>query len=83
MAGIQDIRKTMKIELIDDWKRVAPKLWSVRWALLSAIASSMQAGFEFYATGQAPWVSITAAVLSFASAISRIIAQPKVFDGNQ
>jgi membrane protein YdbS with pleckstrin-like domain len=73
----------IRLELIDDWKRVAPKLWSVRWALVSAVISSGQAGFEFYVTGQAPWVSITAAVLSFASAISRIIAQPKVFDGSQ
>lgn len=73
----------IELELIDDWKRVTLKLWSVRWSLLSALTTSAQAAFEFYVTGQAPWVSITAAVLSFASAISRIIAQPKVFNADQ
>ena len=70
----------MKFQLIDDWKRVAPKLYSVRFALIAAICAAAQAGFEYFLAGQKPWAAIAAFLFSAASAVSRVIAQPGLLD---
>lgn len=70
----------MKFQLIDDWKRVAPKLYSVRFALVAAICAAAQAGFEYFLAGQKPWAAIAAFLFSAASAVSRVIAQPGLLD---
>lgn len=70
----------MKFQMIDDWKRVAPKLYSVRFALIAAVCAAAQAGFEYFLAGQKPWAAIAAFGFSAASAVSRVIAQPGLLD---
>ena len=69
------------MQLIDDWKRKFPKLWSVRLSILAALASSIEVAFNFYATGQAPVLVIAAALISLGAAAARIISQPGLIDG--
>lgn len=66
------------MQFIDDWKKTFPKLWSVRLALLSALASSIETGMNLYATGTAPPLVVAACLVSVGAAIARIIAQPAV-----
>lgn len=63
---------------IDDWKRQFPKLWSVRLALLAAVLSAFEVGFNLYATGSAPLIALSAMLVSLGSAIARVVAQPSV-----
>lgn len=69
------------MQLIDDWKRQFPKLWSVRLSILAALASSIEVAFNFYATGKAPVLVIAAAMISLGAAIARIVSQPGLIDG--
>jgi len=66
------------MEFIDDWKKQFPKLWSVRFALGSAVAAACQVAFDLYSTGTAPKFAIAAAFGSLCAAGSRIILQPSV-----
>jgi len=66
------------MKLIDDWKRLAPKLWSVRLSLLSAFAAAVDASMEAYATGNIKIVVIAVAATSLAASVARIVAQPSV-----
>lgn len=66
------------MNLIEDWKTQFPKLWSVRLTLLAALASSIEAGVNLYATGTAPILVIAAILTSLGAALARIVAQPKV-----
>lgn len=66
------------MKLIDDWMRLAPRLWSVRLSLLSALAAAIDAGMESYATGNVRIVVICVAATSLAASVARIVAQPSV-----
>jgi membrane protein YdbS with pleckstrin-like domain len=70
--------EAMKLTLIEDAGRVWHKLWSVRLALVTALLSAAQAGWDAYTTGNSPimaWVTFAIAVLT---AVSRLVAQPSV-----
>lgn len=66
------------MKLIDDWRKQFPKLWSVRFALLAALASGIETGMNLYATGTAPILVIATGLSSIGAAIARIVAQPSV-----
>lgn len=66
--------------LIEDWKKIAPKLWSIRLSLLAAVMSSAQAGVEYFISGQRPVIAIITGLVALAAAVSRLIAQPGVLD---
>lgn len=66
--------------LIDDWKKKFPKLWSVRFSFLAALASAAEVAINMYATGTAPKLVIAAGLGSLCAAFSRIILQPSVTD---
>jgi hypothetical protein len=68
------------MQLINDWKRKFPRLWSVRLALLAAVMSSLEVGMNVYINGQPPMFATLAVVISMGSAISRVIAQPSLAD---
>jgi len=70
----------MEIQLIDEAKKLFPKLWSVRLSLLAGLISSAEAGVDTYLTGKAPLVAIAAALVAFAAAFARIVAQPALQD---
>lgn len=66
------------MEFIDDWKKQFPKLWSVRFSFLAALAAAAQVAFDLYSTGTAPKFAIAAGIGSLCAAFSRIILQPSV-----
>lgn len=67
----------MTFQLIEDWKKKAPRLWSVRLSIVAALASGVEAGISL-ALDQRPWAAIVAGLVSVGAAISRLIAQPKL-----
>lgn len=64
------------MQLIDNWKALWSKLWSVRLALLAALFSAVEVGFSVYLTGKAPVLVLAACAISFGAAVARIVAQP-------
>lgn len=70
------------MNLIADWRRKFPKLWSVRFALLAAVLSGVEVALplfqDFIPRGPFAVLSLVAAV---AAAVARIVAQPALTDG--
>jgi hypothetical protein len=66
------------VKFIDDARAQFPKLWSVRFALLAAIASAVESGMHLYASGTAPILVVAAGLTSLGAAIARVVAQPSV-----
>ena len=66
------------MKFIDDWRAQFPKLWSVRFTLLAALASAIETGMHLYATGTAPLLVVAAGMASLGAAVARIVAQPSV-----
>jgi len=66
------------VKFIEDARKQFPKLWSVRFALLAAIASAIEAGMNLYATGTAPILVVATGMASLGAAIARVVAQPSV-----
>ena len=64
------------MNFIQDARKQFPKLWSVRFALLAAIASAIEAGMNLYAGGTAPLLVVAAGLTSLGAAIARVVAQP-------
>lgn len=70
------------MKFIDDWKGQFPKLWSVRLALMAALASGIETAMTVYATGSAPLLVVATFLTSVGAAIARVVAQPSV-TGNE
>jgi hypothetical protein len=68
------------MKLIEGWKEKFPKLWSVRFALLAAVMSSIEVGISVFLTGKPPLFASLAALASFSAAVARIIAQPALHE---
>ena len=64
------------MNFIEDARAQFPKLWSVRFALLAAIAWAVEAGMHLYASGTAPIRVVAAGLTSLGAAIARVVAQP-------
>jgi len=64
------------VKFIEDARKQFPKLWSVRFALLAAVASAIEAGMNLYATGTAPILVVATGMASLGAAIARVVAQP-------
>ena len=64
------------MKFIEDARKQFPKLWSVRFALLAAVASAIEAGMNLYATGTAPILVVATGMASLGAAIARVVAQP-------
>lgn len=71
------------MKFIDDWKAQFPKLWSIRFSLLSALASAIETGMQLYANNTPPLLVVGALFTSVGAAIARIIAQPSVTGNGQ
>lgn len=69
------------MRMIEDWRRVAPKLWSVRLSLLAALLSAVETGLNLHLTGTAPLVVVGSMCVSLVAAIARVVAQPSVQQG--
>lgn len=67
------------LHLIEGAGRVWSRLWSVRLALLAAVLGALDVGLAYCAPEHAsPFFAGTAALVSFAAAVARIVAQPGV-----
>ena len=67
--------------LIDDWKRIGPKMWSVRLALIGALFAAVAAGVGIYEDGKTWPIAILVFGVNLAAAVSRVVAQPGLFEG--
>lgn len=69
------------MKLIDQWKAVLSKAWSIRLALLSAVLGALEVGLPFFSDIAPPKLfgSLSAAV-ALASAIARLVAQKELSD---
>lgn len=67
------------MKLIDDARRVWPRLWSVRLSLLAAGLGAVDAALPLIAPqgGSVRFALITAAV-SLGAAVARLVSQPKL-----
>lgn len=65
------------MHLIDDWRTVLRRAWSVRFALLGAALTAAEAGVQYYLTGTPPLLAIGATVLTLAAGVARVVAQPR------
>ena len=66
------------MNFIEDASAQFPKLWSVRFALLAAVASAIEAGMHLYASGTAPILVVAAGLTSLGGALARVVAQPSL-----
>jgi hypothetical protein len=66
------------VSFIEDASKQFPRLWSVRFALLAAVASAIEAGMNLYASGTAPILVVAAGLTSLGAALARVVAQPSV-----
>jgi hypothetical protein len=67
------------MNLIDNWKAVATKAWSMRLALLSAVLSAIEVCLP-YLDGTMPRgrFAMLALAVSVSAAVARLIAQPEM-----
>lgn len=66
------------MKLLDNWREIARKAWSVRLALLAAFLGAVEIVVQFVAATQpTPYFAMASALTSFAAAVARIVAQPK------
>ena len=69
-----------RAQLVPEWRHVARRAWSFRLAILSAVLGAVEIAVQFLAaTHQTPYFAMAAALTSLASALARIVAQPKAF----
>lgn len=67
------------MNLIDNWKAVATKAWSMRLVLLSAVLSAAEVALP-YLDGAMPrgTFAILAMAVSVSAAVARLVAQPEM-----
>lgn len=71
------------MKLLEDWRCIARKAWSVRLALLSAVLGSIEIAVQLLAASRpTPVFAMAAALSSLAAAVARIVAQPKIHDAD-
>ena len=66
------------MKLIDDWKAVAKRAWSMRLIVLSAVLSAAEVALP-YLDDRFPrgTFAVLAGVVSLAAGIARVLAQPE------
>jgi hypothetical protein len=63
--------------LIDDWRRVLRRAWSVRLAVLSAVLSAAEVTMQLLAPQMSGGgFAVAAGLVALAAAIARLVAQP-------
>lgn len=68
--------------LIDDWRRVARKAWSVRLAWIASGLSAAEVGIQLLAPRYpGPWFAACAVLVSLGAAYARLVLQPRMRNG--
>jgi hypothetical protein len=70
------------MRLIPEWKRLLRRAWSIRLNLGAALLSAADTAWQTYTTGQPPIVAVITMVVSLSAAVARLVAQPKLHDGD-
>lgn len=65
--------------LINDWRRAVKRFWSFRLAILSAILSAAEVAMQVWPVAPSGLFAASAATVSLASGVARIVAQPKAY----
>ena len=63
------------LKLVENWRHVLRRAWSVRLALLAALFTSLASWWAYREYGTPLWITIPAVGLNFAVAVARIIQQ--------
>lgn len=73
----------MKIKLIDDWRAVLKRAWSLKFSLLAALLGAAEMAVQFYQPASIrPGVfAAIAGTVSLASALARLVAQTELSGG--
>ena len=66
--------------LVENWKSVVRRAWSVKLSLLAALLSGIEVAVGVWATGNPPLFAGIAFVASIAAGVARIVAQPKLHE---
>ena len=74
----------MKIKLIDDWRAVLKRAWSLKFSLLAALLGAAEMVVQFYQpAGIRPGVFAgIAGAVSLASALARLVAQRELSEAS-
>lgn len=68
------------MKLIDDWKTVLWRSWAVRLSVISAVLSGAEFALPYLAPAKSSFgFALLAAAVSMGAAVSRIVAQPKLW----
>jgi hypothetical protein len=70
------------MKLVDDWFRLLKRAWSVRFSLIATVLGSVEVAVQLWAPGQGGKAAALAALASLAAGVSRIVAQPKMHQGD-
>jgi hypothetical protein len=77
----------MKIELIDDWKKVIAKAWSVRFGMLAGFFTALNALIELggktpskYGSTPPKTLLVLAVLSGLAGFLSRFLKQPEMIN---
>jgi len=66
------------MNLIDDWQALAPKLWSIRLALLASGLGVLEITLPLFQSFVPPmYFGVASVLVGLASAFARIVAQPQ------
>ncbi|SDG85066.1 MULTISPECIES: hypothetical protein [unclassified Duganella] len=74
----------MKIQLIDDWRAVLRKAWSLKFSLLAAVLSAAELAVQFMQPESVPrgvFAAIAGGV-SLLAGLARLVAQTELSGGN-
>lgn len=66
------------MRLLDNWRALLTKAWSVRLAALAAVLSAVEFALPFVAPSRSSgWFALAALLVSLAAAVARLVAQPR------
>lgn len=66
------------MKLIDDWRTVLRKAWSIRLVLLVALLGALELVLPMFADLiPRAWYAVATVVLALVAAVARVVAQPR------
>ena len=72
------------MQLVDDWKIILRKAWSLRLALLAAVLGALEMVLPMFSDVVPRNVFLAlSTVTTVAAAVARLVAQPKSIGGDQ
>jgi hypothetical protein len=64
-----------RLRLIANARTLWYRFWSVRLNAIAVVLTAAYAGFEYYATGNAPLMALGLSLFNLAAGFSRVVAQ--------